>query len=407
MQKTGPLDSPDSNMSAKAGGRSSLSRRQMLLRTFAGGLWISVFDKLRFPELLPARSQLDASLLGIVPFTEEGHPPMGEPIGSELDGRLFTDLTTLTPENPLTPAARFFIRTRVSKLLSASMAWSVELGGAVERPVTVSANALAGQAVRMGTHLMECSGNTRAARFGMLSVAAWEGVPLQQILKSAKPKRRGASVLVSGFDRYQEESMTSTPGAAWIFRPDELLSSHAFLATKMNGQLLAPDHGAPVRLMVPGWYGCACIKWVNQIQFVSGDAPATSQMQEYADRTGQRGAPSLARDYQPALAELAAMPTRIEKWRVGGKIRYRVLGIQWGGRAPTGGLEIRFTPNEGFVPVGNFHPSDGALWSFWSQSWTPPRAGEFTIRLRLNGSSRDARRLNSGYYERSVDIAEV
>jgi len=346
-------------------------------------------------------------LLGIVPFTEEDHPPMGEPIGSELDGRLFTDLTTLTPEDPLTPAGHFFIRTRASKLLSASTAWSVELGGSVERPVTVSANVLAGQAVRMGTHLMECSGNTRAARFGLLSVADWEGAPLREILQLAKPKMRDASVLVSGFDRYQEESMTSTPGAAWIFRLDELLSSRAFLATKMNGQPLVPDHGAPVRLMVPGWYGCACIKWVNQIQFVSGDTPATSQMQEYADRTGQHGVPLLAHDYQPALAELAAMPTRIEKWRVGGKIRYRVLSIQWGGSAPAGRLEIRFTPNEGFAPVDNFQPSDGSVWSFWSHAWTPPRAGEFTIRLRLNGSSREDRRLNSGYYERSVDIAEV
>ena len=57
-------------------------------------------------------------------------------------------------------------------------------------------------------------------------------------------------------------------------------------------------------------------------------------LQEYANRTGQHGAPSLARDYQPALGELAAMPTRIEKWRVGGKICYRILGIQWGSPAP-------------------------------------------------------------------------
>ena len=164
-------------------------------------------------------------------------------------------------------------------------------------------------------------------------------------------------MLVSGFDLYKEESMTSTPPAAWIFSPDQLYSANAFLATKMNGQPLVADHGAPVRLVVPGWYGCIWIKWVNQIDFVSNDAPATSQMEEYASRTMQTGVPSLARDYQPASIDAAAMPTRIEKWLVGGKITYRVKGIQWGGLSPPPAMKIRFNPTEEFVPVENGRPA--------------------------------------------------
>jgi len=331
---------------------------------------------------------------------------MGEPIGTELDGRLFTDLSTLTPENPVTPADRFFIRTRASKLLERSKPWTIHLSGLVEKPMTISAEVLARQARPMGIHLMECSGNTRSAHFGMMSVAEWHGVPLQEILEAAQPRASGGGVLVSGFDRYQEESMTSEPGASWIFRPDQLFSSKAFLATKMNGQPLRADHGAPVRLIVPGWYGCVCVKWVNQIEFVSDDAPATSQMQEYASRTMQVGVPSLARDYQPAIADMAAMPTRIEKWRVGGKIRYRVLGIQWGGLAPSRAVEIRFDPDERFVPVENVSSSSYS-WRFWSHEWSPPRTGKFTIRLRLNAANIVARRLNAGYYDRSVDISEI
>ena len=66
----------------------------------------------------------------------------------------------------------------------------------------------------------------------------------------------------------------------------------------------------------------------------------------------QTGTPSLAREYQPAIVDRAAMPTRIEKWLIDGKIRYRLTGIQWGGLGPSQGIEIRFAPSQKFVPGG-------------------------------------------------------
>jgi DMSO/TMAO reductase YedYZ molybdopterin-dependent catalytic subunit len=383
--------------------RRSLLRQSLL----CGSAWMYGFNGLRLPGSLLHRAS-DArdrgSMVGLVTFSGEGRPPMGELIGTELDGRLFTDLSTLTPENPVTPADKFFIRTRASRLLDTSTPWTIHVDGLIEKPIAISAEVLAKKARPMGIHLMECSGNTRSAHFGMMSIAAWDGVPLQEILQRAKPRRVGVLVLVSGFDRYQEESMTSESGASWIFTPDQL--SKAFLATKMNDQPLRSDHGAPVRLVVPGWYGCVCVKWVNQIDFVSVDAAATSQMQEYAGRTMQMGVPSLARDYQPAMVDIAAMPTRIEKWLVGGKFRYHVTGIQWGGLAPAQGMEVRFDPGTS-APVEIVPTSHGKNWCFWSYQWDPPGIGKFTIRLRLDAGKIAARRLNSGYYDRSVDISAI
>src|SRR6185369_9127809 len=127
-------------------------------------------------------------------------------------------------------------------------------------------------------------------------------------------------VLVSDFDEYAApyDPAHSTPGASWIFSFEQLAT--AFLATRMNGEALPEDHGAPVRLFVPGWYGCACIKWVNAIALVDDTAEATSQMQEYASRTGQTGVPALAKDYLPGVIDQAAMPVRVEQWRVEGKL---------------------------------------------------------------------------------------
>jgi DMSO/TMAO reductase YedYZ molybdopterin-dependent catalytic subunit len=356
---------------------------------------------------LSARAWQDGTLLEVVPFSGEGNPPMGKAVGTELDGRLLTDLSTLTPENPLTPVDRFFIRTRASKLLNTSTPWVIHLGGLINKPETIRVETLANQARSMGGHLIECSGNARTAHFGLMSAAAWDGELLEDILKAAKPRVSGARLLVSGFDRYKEESMTSVAGASWIFSLEQLFSAGAFLATKMNGQPLSADHGAPVRLLVPGWYGCVCIKWVDQIDYVPDDTAATSQMREYAGRTLQSGVPAVAREYQPATMGAVAMPVRIEKWRIAGKVRYRIAGILWGSPRPSHGLGIRFNPGEEFVLVEGVEPPAEDSWSFWSHAWSPPRPGEYTIRMRMKTGNLDTRRLDAGYYDRSVEIAEI
>jgi DMSO/TMAO reductase YedYZ molybdopterin-dependent catalytic subunit len=175
----------------------------------------------------------------------------------------------------------------------------------------------------------------------------------------------------------------------------------------MNGKALTKDHGAPVRLIVPGWYGCACIKWVDEITLVSDGAEATSQMQEFAGRTQQQGVPKVAREYKPAIIEQAAMPLRVEKWLVDGKIVYHVAGILWGGSRPVSGLEIRFNPEEAYVAVESVQQNANDPWSFWTHIWNPRQPGSYLIRLRLKDPQIAATRLNAGYYLRSVEITEI
>ena len=179
--------------------------------------------------------------------------------------------------------------------------------------------------------MLECSGNARNGHFGLLSSAEWHGIPLSRVLERLSIRSEATRVSIAGFDDHSEPSSgNSTPGASWIFSFDELASTGAFLATRMNGEPLPADHGAPVRLFVPGYYGCTCIKWVNEIALVDDSAPATSQMVEFASRTHQDGTPSLARDYQPALMDQAAMPVRVEKWLADGRVSYRIVGISVG-----------------------------------------------------------------------------
>jgi DMSO/TMAO reductase YedYZ molybdopterin-dependent catalytic subunit len=391
--------------------KTRFDRRQWLsAATLASGAVLCAFDTLILPRIAAARQEngfQGGKKLGVVDFVGEARVPMESVVATDLDGRLYTDLSNLTLWQSITPTHNFYIRTCASELLEGQKTWVVRTHGFVSRPFELGVEELRKIVKPMGVHLMECAGNVRSVHFGMISVASWKGVPLSEVFERAKPKPDAKRVLISGFDTYTTKSVSSVPGASWIFTAEELVKAGAFLATEMNGSPLTSDHGAPVRLVVPGWYGCTCIKWVNDIEFVDDAIAATSQMQEYAARTMQNGVPQLAREYKPATIEQAAMPIRIERWVVYEKIRYRAVGIAWGGSVPVKKLQIRFNPEEEYVDVDDFQQSANDPWSFWSHAWTPKQAGTYMIRLRVGDPGVVARRLEAGYYMRSVEISEI
>jgi len=360
-----------------------------------------------WPQSASGDSFSGGQQLGLVDFLREGQAPTNTVLGDELDGRMYTDLASLSLKDVATATENFYIRTRVSKLLPDIKSWQVRVEGFSEKPRTLTLEYLRKTAKPLGLHLMECAGNVPLAHFGLISIASWTGVPVAEILDNPRVNSQRSRVLITGFDQYATKSVTSVPGASWIFSLEELQRAKAYLATEMNESPLTPDHGAPVRLLVPGWYGCTCIKWVTLIAASSETAEATSQMQEYAGRTHQRGMPSLARDFQPATIDPAAMPIRVEKWLVEGKLKYRVVGIAWGGTAPVKSLMIRFNPEEDYIPVESFAQTKSDPWTFWTHAWSPKEPGTYSIRLAVKDPSVRTRRLDSGYYVRSVEISEV
>jgi DMSO/TMAO reductase YedYZ molybdopterin-dependent catalytic subunit len=388
-----------------------LTRREMLRSSLiAGGITLVGFHHIRLPAFCGTATKnafQGGQYLGTIEFVGEAPIPMNTAMGTGLDGRLYTDLSAVGPENPTIPNDKFYVRTRASELLQDSEPWLIKVTGLVKQPSKISLADINRMSRPAGSHLLECSGNVRDAHFGMLGVADWAGAPASEILDALPIQKTASRVLISGFDRYPDTSSSSVPGASWIFTVDELKSAKAFLATAMNGSSLPKDHGAPVRLVVPGWYGCTCIKWVDEIQLLGEDAPTTSQMREFAGRTMQQGVPERVKDYRPALIEQAAMPVRIEKWLVDRKLKYRVHGIAWGGDRPVSGLEMRFNPEEDYVPVDDFKQTANDPWSFWTHAWTPAKPGIYFIRLRAKDSWVRSMRLDAGHYTRSIKIAEI
>jgi DMSO/TMAO reductase YedYZ molybdopterin-dependent catalytic subunit len=392
------------------------SRRQMLGTLAAAGA-ATLVDPGEVLGKLAGSFSCEASgaageLLGTLPLFRDRSQPQAFGVkygGPGLDARLVTDLSLLEPNKLITPNELAYIRTEIPAAAAAHQGpWTLETSGHVAQPAVLKLDDLTKLSRNMGPHLFECSGNANPANFGLMSVAEWEGIPLTEVIARLKPTKDATGVLVSGYDHIGQNSQRSIVGASWVYPLASLDRLGAFLAVRMNGEAVPADHGKPVRLVVPGWYGCTWIKWVNDIRLVGPDEPATTQMVEFANRTHQAEPHKFARDYTPADIQTAATPVRVEKRKTAAGLEYRIVGIVWGGTTAVDRLAIRFTKDAQLTPFAVCPaPRTHTMWSLWEYRWKPAAPGTYDIALEVADPSVPQRRLKTGYYIRQVRIDEV
>lgn len=346
-------------------------------------------------------------LLETLDFTSDGNLAKHSLQGNGWDARLYTDLAEVDFDNRIVSNDRHFVRTRYPDLLNPTGPWEIDVNGLVSN-TTLTISELEALSQPRGPHVMECSGNFQSSGFGLLSAAEWSGALVTDVLDMLDISSSATRVRIAGFDGHSIPSNGghSSPGASWIFTFEDL--QHAIFATEMNGVPLPPHHGEPVRLLMPGWYGCSCIKWVNEITLVDESAQATSQMREFASRTHQNGVPNMAAQYKPATIDQTAMPVRLEKWSVNSEIVYRVVGIMWGGyELADDKLRIRFD-NGPLEPV-EVCPSHttNQTWTVWEYLWRPEGTGYWNITCQIDDPNIVTKRLDTEFYLREVYIDEV
>ncbi|HYE88865.1 MAG TPA: molybdopterin-dependent oxidoreductase [Vicinamibacterales bacterium] len=392
------------------------SRREML-GTLAAASAITLVEPgevlARLAMDVPCAAGPAGELLGTLPLFRNRVVPGQFGVkydGVGLDARLDTDLSLLEPDKLITPNELAYIRTEIPAAAANHQGpWTIETSGLLAAPAVVRLDDFTSLSKKMGPHLFECSGNGSNRHFGLMSVAEWEGIPLAEFVARLKPSKDATGVLVSGYDHVGQISQRSIVGASWVFPLADLDKIGAFLAIRMNGEAVPPDHGKPVRLAVPGWYGCSWIKWVNEVRLVGPDEPATSQMVEFAARTHQSAPHKYARDYSPADIQTAATPVRVEKRRGANGLEYRIVGILWGGTKVVDRLQIRFGgADQPFTPFTVCPtPKTHVMWQMWEYRWKPTAPGVYDIALEVADQSVPQRRLKSLYYMRQVRVEEV
>ncbi len=217
--------------------------------------------------------------------------------------------------NDTTPPGLHYVLTHFDIPFIDTEHWHLQIGGAVRRSLELSLKALR-RAPRISIPVtLECAGNGRSLlrprplsqpwQLEAVGTAVWTGVPLAYLLAQAGVEDDAVEVVFTGADTgvqggVRQQFARSLP-IAEALRPDIVL------AYRMNGTDLPPQHGHPLRLVVPGWYGMASVKWLSSIQVLTKPFNGFQQTVAYRYQTG-RGRPR-----QPRLLDegsLADDPAR-------------------------------------------------------------------------------------------------
>lgn len=180
-------------------------------------------------------------------------------------------------------------------------AWRLRVGGRVHSPLDISLSDIKAMPQRTLRVTLECAGNGRARMSprpvsqpwdtGAVGTAEWTGTPLRNVLEQAGLTEDAVDVVFFGADRGFDAGIEHDYGRS--LTPKLAMHEDVLLVHTMNGQPLLPQHGFPLRLIVPGWYGMASVKWLDRIEVLDRPFDGHQQVGTYVYRkfSGDPGVP--------------------------------------------------------------------------------------------------------------------
>jgi DMSO/TMAO reductase YedYZ molybdopterin-dependent catalytic subunit len=290
----------------------------------------------------------------------------------------------------LTPNELFFVRNNSVSLELDAASWKLSIeGDAVESPLELTYEQILNLPSRTVFSYIECGGNQRgffekvmgqAAKgtqwgTGGVSMATWTGVPLAEVLALAGVKDKALDVQVIGLDVDSPEE-----GFRRAMPIEKALDPDTILAYRMNGAVLPPDHGYPLRAVVPGWVGSNNVKWLGKIEVSSEKVWSRNNTTSYV---------LIGEDYPPE-GEAEGKPATTQAIK-------SALALPWPGELKTGSQMIRGYAQSPHAPIAQVEWStdEGQTWQE-AQLLAPPikyawapfefqldaEAGEHTIMTR-------------------------
>jgi len=312
---------------------------------------------------------------------------VARPLDAETPVREFTSY--------LTPNPRFFVRSHFGpppvELLS-DQNWKLTVGGMVERPLTLTLNELKQSEEVTLTAVVQCSGNGRAAHRpktpgvqwdrGAVGNARWTGVRLRDVLTQAGMQTKGRHVQFQGADR---PVSTTVPLFVRSIPVEKALHPDTILAYEMNGRPLPILHGAPLRVITPGWMGDSCIKWLTDIT-VSQEEATGYFMQtayRYPTKPVTPGEAIPASDLKPVEAmivkSLIVQPQEAASVMPG---PVTIQGVAWTGEGKIVRVEVSLDGGQTWEPARLIGEAPPYAWRQWQYIWQATVYGTRTILCR-------------------------
>jgi anti-anti-sigma factor len=246
------------------------------------------------------------------------------------------------------PNQRFYVRNhfQIPKLDPSS--WRLKVVGLVERPLTLSLRDLMKMPSQTQFVTLECAGNGRSSlsprvngeqwNLGAVSTAEWTGVPLAEVLDRAGIKLGAREVVFRGADSGKLDASSEPIRFERGLSMDEAQGSEALLAYAMNGETLPIQHGYPLRVIVPGWYAVASVKWLTEIEVISGLFSGHYQTETYFFEW-QRGEQVVREPV--SLQRVRSLITEPEPDTEVEQGELPIRGVAWSGAAPIARVEVR------------------------------------------------------------------
>jgi DMSO/TMAO reductase YedYZ molybdopterin-dependent catalytic subunit len=305
---------------------------------------------------------------------------------------------------PITPLGMHYLLTHFDIPAAEEATWTLEIGGHVRHARTLTMDEVRSLPPVTVPVTMECAGNGRARLQPRpmsqpwlneaVGTAEWTGTPLRPLLEEAGLLEEAVELVFIGTDhgiqggieQDYERSLSITDAAL----------DDALLAYEVNGQPLPPQHGYPLRLVVPGWYGMASVKWLHKISAV--DTPFDGyQMDAYRLRgeADEAGVP-VTRMLPRALMIPPGFPDFFTRTRMVERGRVLLEGRTWSGRAPIVRVEVSVDGAATWHPATLGKSAGQFAWMGWTFEWdaTP---GEHELVVRATDGSDDVQPIDQAW----------
>jgi DMSO/TMAO reductase YedYZ molybdopterin-dependent catalytic subunit/glyoxylase-like metal-dependent hydrolase (beta-lactamase superfamily II)/rhodanese-related sulfurtransferase len=294
----------------------------------------------------------------------------------------------------ITPNRLFFVRNHFDEVDLAAEGWGLRVHGCVRQSHTWTWGELLGLPERTVFATLECAGNGRSFLrkpvagvqwgAGAVSHAEWSGVPLAAVLERAGPLGEAVDVLCEGADAGRApdhaESMHFARGLplAKAMHPDTLL------AFRMNGEPLSRSHGAPVRLLVPGWFGVCSVKWLTRLEVLDRPFEGYFQTREYTIRRREAGGERVIPLTRMAVKSTIIRPQADAELAPGSN---RIAGIAWAGEEPVAKVAISTDGGKNWERANLVGPQAPHSWTLWEYLWSVEQPGTYQLLCRATSAS--------------------
>ena len=295
----------------------------------------------------------------------------------------------------LTPTGIHYLLVHFDIPLIDPTTWRLEIGGNVERAISLGLDEIRSFTPTTIAVTMECAGNGRTRMspralsqpwiLEAIGTAEWTGVPLRDVLSRAAIKPDTVELVFTGADHGVQGDIEQDYARSLTI--DDALRPEVLLAYEMNGRQLEPQHGAPLRLLVPGWYGMTSVKWLTRVDAVTEAFQGWQQAVAYRDtQTEDDPGVPVQRIKVRALMIPPGFPDFPARHRLLDAGMVTLRGRAWSGRGEIARVEVgidgRWHDARLDDPLGPF------AWRGWSYEWKA-KAGTYELSCRATDATGD------------------